>query len=183
MKSHRLKQTPFLRVCHEQAILLQVGGQCRNHSTSCTIAQVSGVVQVNIELKRPPNYDKIVAAFPGASEKGVIFTYGDTIYNPTGGAIPEWIVAHEEVHSEQQGLTVEEVEAWWDKYIEDVQFRFEQELPAHRREYQRFCELVSDRERRARMLHRIAIRLAGPLYGRMLPYIQARKVLKEVTKL
>lgn len=132
---------------------------------------------------KPPNYDKIVAAMPEAAEVGVIFCYGDTIYNPSGGTIPPWIEAHEEIHSARQGLSVEEVEAWWDKYLADKQFRFDEELPAHKAEYTAFCGLVKDRERRDRMLRRIALRLASPLYGRLLPYMQAVKVLKEVTKL
>lgn len=132
---------------------------------------------MKVERAYPPNFPAILEKFPEAKDKGVIFTYGDTIYNPWGGLIPDWIVAHEEVHSTRQGLSKEEVEAWWDRYLADEQFRFEEELLAHKVEYKTFCEKVKDRERRSRQLHRIAMRLAGPLYGRMIPYMSAKRVV------
>lgn len=133
---------------------------------------------MKIEYTRPPNFEKIVQVLPEAGGKGVIFCYGDTIYNPFGGAIPEQILAHETVHSERQGLTVDAVEAWWDRYLADVQFRLDEEIPAHIMEYKVYSELVRDRERRARYMHRLACRLASSLYGRLLPYMAARRKLQ-----
>jgi hypothetical protein len=124
----------------------------------------------------PPIFDRIVKAFPEAASKGVIFSWGDFIYNPSGGSIPPQIIAHEAIHGERQ-LAVG-VEKWWDLYLESPEFRFDEELPAHQEEYKVFCTLVKDRERRNSYLHRIACRLAGDLYGRCIPYIEARRRIK-----
>ena len=50
----------------------------------------------------PPNYRAINKAF-SVRGKPVIFCYGDTIYNPTRITVTPSLVAHEGVHSRQQG--------------------------------------------------------------------------------
>ena len=135
----------------------------------------------------PPLYKEIVEKFPDAREKGVIFSWGDKIYNPSGGHIPPQIIAHEAVHGERQFLfspdgdtefaSQESVRLWWMRYLESPEFRLAEELPAHQEEYKVYCKLVKDRERRANYLHKLACRLAGPLYGRILPYMKARQLI------
>lgn len=128
----------------------------------------------------PPIIEEIAAKFPQCLEKGVIFSWGDSIYNPSAGTIPKQILAHEAVHGQRQ--LVDGIEKWWKLYIEEETFRFQEELPAHQEEYKVYCTMTNDREQRARYLHRIACRLAGELYGRCCSYMDARKQIKEVTR-
>lgn len=121
----------------------------------------------------PPNFGKIVAAFPDANIEGTIFTYGDTVYVKGGGDIPSSIKAHEAIHIQQQ-LKMG-VEVWWDRYLVDSRFRLDQELPAHRAEYACYCNLKRDRNMRSRALTTIAQRLSSPLYGQVISYTEARR--------
>lgn len=125
----------------------------------------------------PPNFVEIAMVFPQAGNKGVIFTYGDTIYNPTGTEISLPLMVHEGIHSSRQQK--DGVEAWWAKYLADPEFRLEEELPAHRAEYRTFLTTNKDRNARNLYLQAVANRLSGPLYGNLLTPWKARK---EITK-
>ncbi len=123
----------------------------------------------------PPNILDIEAVFKlGGNE---IFCYGDTIYNPKGFELPPWLIAHEEVHRLQQGG---DPDAWWERYLRDPEFRFDQELPAYVVEYKCFCSHDGHgRNQRRAKLTQIAKQLASPTYGGMVTTKQARKRLKQ----
>lgn len=125
----------------------------------------------------PPNYEKILAAFPAVKDQPhVIFTYGNAIYNPSGKYIPPEKIAHEQVHMVQQ-LEVGQ-DWWWETYCNDKAFRLQEEIPANRIDYKVFCENNRDRNQRADYLHWLAGTLAGPLYGNMLTLEEAKKTIK-----
>ena len=91
----------------------------------------------------PPNFEQIKAAIKiddwdkWIKEKGTVFTYGDTIYNPSDAKFPVHLLVHEGTHEKQQGSNPKE---WWDKYLVDLEFRFEQELEAYSAQYKFICE-------------------------------------------
>lgn len=119
----------------------------------------------------PPNIDLIRRFFrPGP---GTLFCYGDTIYFPAGGDLPETLHAHEEVHSRRQG---DDPDLWWDRYLQDAEFRLLEEVLAHRAEYRAF---QGDRRERRLFLRSVAARLSGPLYGRMVTFEKAKRLIKE----
>jgi len=131
---------------------------------------------MKIECDFPPNIADIDKVIPGVYRNAIVrhifFTYGDTIYNPSGAVIPVWLLAHEAVHSLQQiELPVAE---WWKLYLKDTKFRFEQELEAHQVEYAVYLRQGFSRAFRRRYLVQISERLAGPLYGR----ITNKKIVK-----
>lgn len=131
---------------------------------------------------RPPNYARIVDAFPSIAGKAVIFAFGNRIYNPCGIKLSPWLRAHEQVHSDRQGA---QVERWWEKYLVDPAFRLDEEIPAHIAEYLSFCAEFTDcpgRNSRRVMLHAIASRLASDIYGRLIKYDDARRLLKQASK-
>ena len=120
---------------------------------------------MDIVVAKPPNFDAIRRAFPLAEDNGVLFCHGTKIYNPDGVDIPPFIIAHEEAHSISQG---DDPDGWWRRYIESEQFRFNEELLAHRIEY---AFLLNERKanmNRAQRRHLsqfCAERLRNPLYG------------------
>jgi hypothetical protein len=107
-------------------------------------------MKVKIKRGLPPNYDRLAKHFP--MRGGEIFTYGNKIYTPA--RLSKSLLAHEKIHVKQQ-LKMG-VEAWWDKYILDEEFRFQQELEAHKAEFMMGGNLKV-----------IAERLASPLYGNL----------------
>ena len=58
---------------------------------------------MKIITSRPPNFIDVVTVFPRAAERGVIFAFGDTIYNPSNIVITAALMAHESVHGSRQG--------------------------------------------------------------------------------
>ena len=114
---------------------------------------------MKVIIARPPNYAEIADKFPLCA--GVIFAYGDKIYDPDGEGVSAALVAHETVHGNRQIKMG--VEKWWRSYLDDVGFRLDEELPAHRAEYFRATR-GSSLKQKAAMLDHIAGRLVSPLY-------------------
>jgi hypothetical protein len=131
---------------------------------------------VKVVASRPPNYDEVAAAFGLKGRHGVIFAYGDTIYNPSGIFVTPDLVAHETVHSGQQAREGGP-EAWWRRYIDDPAFRLEQEVEAYRAQYRFAAENYGRKQRRDLLAH-ICRTLAGPLYGRVMTPGQARAAVE-----
>ncbi len=121
----------------------------------------------------PPNFKKIRNVFEGAGRKGVIFSYGSRIYAPYGVQVPGALIRHEGVHGDRQ--LAMGIEAWWDRYLVDEQFRFDEELLAHRAEYEWF-RLYKPKKSEA-MLTAISKRLSSDLYGSMVSVSEARTML------
>lgn len=126
---------------------------------------------MNIVKGLPPNYADIVAVFPAAAGTQTIFTYGTTVYIPSGNTLTRALEIHEGVHIAQQ----KDPESWWKQYLVDPEFRLAMELPAHRAEYRSFKVMYNDRNEQNRYLHAVASRLASPLYGGLLSTTQARR--------
>lgn len=129
---------------------------------------------MNIVSGTPPNYADIINVFPDAVRSGVIFTYGDTVYVKGKPELPEQLKVHEGVHVQQQKAVG--VQPWWDRYLVDRAFRFEQELVAHRAEYRRLRSIDPNLGRRH--LDFIAKRLSSPLYGGVCTFREARKAIR-----
>ncbi len=108
----------------------------------------------------PPNIDEIRARFPLTGHE--IFTYGNKVYSFT--KLSKSLVEHEKVHVRQQLAMGPEV--WWQRYFDDEEFRFQQELEAHQAEW-----------RAGGDLNAIAERLASPLYGNLTGPIRARELI------
>lgn len=123
----------------------------------------------------PPNFEAIVAVFPDAAGPNTIFAFGDVIYVPSGNNLPQELYDHERVHGARQ--TDIGVERWWNQYLADPKFRWDEELMAHAAEYRSFCTLNRDRNVRSRYLAAVSQRLASPLYGRLMSYREAKRLI------
>lgn len=130
---------------------------------------------MKIVIDKPPIYDEIVAAFPQAKDRDVIFAWGGTIYNPGNIAVGPELMAHELVHGARQK---DDIRGWWRRYIDDPMFRLKEEVQAHKAEFARAALGVKDRNRRARILSVTATRLSAPLYGGVISYQDALCLLR-----
>lgn len=120
----------------------------------------------------PPNYAAIKARFPECERHGVIFSYGDTIFNPSGVSIPREVMVHEATHGLRQ--EAQGVEEWWKRYLAEPLFCLDEEIYAHHSEYR---AAIKRHGPRPRDLRRIAERLSGPLYGNLLTFEQAKHAI------
>ena len=122
----------------------------------------------------PPNFDEILSAFPGAGGESVMFCWGNTIYAPGRTSVADHFHAHEAVHSIQQG---NDPAGWWKSYIASAIFRLDQEIPAHRAEFEFRCNGMGRRQRRI-LLRETAKKLTSPLYGSLISLGKAKAALR-----
>lgn len=128
-----------------------------------------------ILIEKPPVYDRCVRAFGENAIVGkpVIWSWGDKIYNPMNIEISRELLAHEAVHGRRQ---LGKVESWWESYLANDRFRYEEELVAHRAEWQNWVRWHAGRDN-ADVLNAIAGRLASALYGNVVSFGQARSAV------
>jgi hypothetical protein len=116
----------------------------------------------------PPNIKQIRKVFPLTGNE--IFAWDGIIYHPMLTPLPQWLIEHEECHFAQQDG---DPEGWWEHYLANPQFRYEQELEAHQVEYACYCRHNKDRNQRLRYLQLIARRLSSPMYGSVVKFREA----------
>ena len=129
-------------------------------------------------VNTPPTngiYEKAQKKWGVDFDKGIIFTYGNTIYSKIP-LTPDLIV-HETTHVRQHAEYKGGPKKWWDRYLEDDEFRLSQEVEAYKAQYKWFLKNEPDREKCHLALHGIALLLSGPMYGNLLPY---RKVVRRI---
>jgi len=125
----------------------------------------------------PPNYEEICAAFDIKGRPGIVFTWGGTLFNPSGVDIPPDLWAHEAVHETQQYRpSIVGPAEWWRRYIAESEFRLDQELEAYRAQY-RFAQESYGRDQRRRLLKHVSQALAGPMYGHLMSASEAKRAI------
>lgn len=125
-----------------------------------------------------PILDKIEAAFGKGCCAGFYTAYDHTIYtNGMGTSVSPDIQYHEEVHFKQQDEYEGGVDAWWDEYLANPEFRFDAELEAYGKQIAKFSDKHG--AKRTSMLNWAARSMTMSAYGGMVTFIEARKRLKE----
>jgi len=71
------------------------------------------------------------------------------------------------------------VQAWWHLYLTDLDFRRIQEAEAYHQQYLVFCAMHKDRNMQARFLFGLASDFSGELYGKIVSYQEATKLIRE----
>lgn len=132
---------------------------------------------VKLSQQIPTIYKRLHDTFGVDWSRGLIIANGDTIHHKNVN-LPTWKLAHERVHLDQQAEFPSGLDAWWDEYITNPQFRLLQELEAYRAEWKKICEVIDSREQKYQLLSTAAIALSGPMYGRLISYTEALKQIK-----
>lgn len=132
---------------------------------------------MKIVFAYPPNIDDIRKEF-NIEGKAVVFTYGDTLYNPTKADISFDLMAHEQVHEKQHLNYNGGAEAWWKEYLINKDFRLSQEVEAYRKQWSVFCTKVTDRNDRRRFIKLIAGDLSSAIYGNVVTLNEAINLIK-----
>ncbi len=122
----------------------------------------------------PPNIHEIAKKFK--LHKGVVFTYGNKLYNPDDGPIDTALLIHEQTHTEQQG---DDPESWWKRYISDPKFRINQEVEAYQNQYQRMKRNIKNLVKLEQRLNMIAQDLSGEMYGSVMSFENAKRLITE----
>lgn len=123
----------------------------------------------------PPNIDKIDAALHVRRLRDIVFTYDGKIYAPDNADLPYDLHEHERVHIEQQE-SYGGSDAWWDRYLSDVEFRLDQEVEAYSAQLA-YVDSHFGRKSRRNAHDHICKTLASPMYGNLLSKKQAAALL------
>jgi hypothetical protein len=105
--------------------------------------------------------------FPDADSKQIWITFNKTIWTP--GGITFDLFQHEMIHMGQQKNFFKAI-WWWVKYIKNPKFRYSQELPAYKKQYEVLVKDIHDRNDRIRLLEKVASVMAGKSYKHMVDY-------------
>ena len=133
---------------------------------------------MQIKNEFPPNYQEIKNKFQNLEKSKPIFCYGDIIYNPFNLEVTYDLQVHEEVHSKQQGLYPE---IWWNKYLNDDEFRLYQEIEAYGEQY-KLATTKATGKLLEWVLDKTAEALSSELYGKLLTFNEAKCKIKNYTK-
>ena len=109
-------------------------------------------------------------------DNGTIFTWGYNVFARRDLTPDLWI--HEETHVRQQTTRGISPDEWWEKYLDDSHFRLDQELEAYQAQLDFIKIHNKQRDEHAKMKHRIAQLLSGPMYGNITSYQQVLTSLK-----
>lgn len=131
-------------------------------------------MELRIVNEKPPVYDRCKVQFGVDWDQGIVITYGDTIHTKVMN-LPADIILHESVHIEQQRAYGKE--AWWDRYFVDPDFRKSQETDAYREQGRFLRKTIGDRNRRFRILNKIATNMAV-YYGDIFTRTEALGILE-----
>lgn len=135
---------------------------------------------MKIVQSTPPNalITRIEHAGMKVDLRNTIFTYEDTIYNPSGSQLPNHLIEHESVHSHQQAITIGGAEMWWAAYLADPMFRLEQEAEAYGHQYAVYCKNKKGQLSRLKFLAAISGMLSGQTYGGTISPQDALKLIQ-----
>lgn len=132
---------------------------------------------MNISKEKPAIYDKCREHFGVEWDRGIVITYGDTVYCKFD--LTDDLIVHEATHVKQQ--TEMDKDLWWDRYVTDKEFRLSQELEAYLNQLY-FINNTKSRDYRRAMRKRI-IHDMSTLYGGMCTAKEADILLEQVNNI
>lgn len=126
-------------------------------------------MEIIIDHTKPEIYQRLHQQFGADWEKGIIIAWNGKIHCK-GEPEPQKIV-HEAVHLQVQ----EEMgnDPWWLAYLEDKDFRLEQEKLAYKAEADFIKRAIKNREHRFQYINDIAKAFASPIYGPIISWQEA----------
>lgn len=133
---------------------------------------------MRVLVEKPPIYAEAKKRFE-IDDTCTVYAWGDIIYNPAGVEIGRQILVHEETHQIQQANHDGGPEKWWGRYLEDAEFRTEQEIQAYGEQYLYFCTVNGDRNAQFRYSLALGKILASPMYGADMSSLEAAKAIRE----
>lgn len=92
---------------------------------------MNNATNFSFSSEKPPMYDICHQYFGADWDRGTIFAYKNTIHAKNPSSVTEDVVAHEQVHLEQQRM-FGDADLWWKQYLQDADFRYKQEIPAYK---------------------------------------------------
>ena len=129
------------------------------------------MIDIKYSNSIPEIYWKCKEKFNISWEKGIVITYGDTVYCKY--KISEDLKAHEATHVSQQNEVGKKV--WWERYFKDKRFRLLQEVEAYRNQID-FIRKYYNRKQR-RLMEKKIVNDMNKFYGDMCTKDEAKELV------
>ena len=130
----------------------------------------------------PPNYSELVDLLHIKESDKIVFTYGDTIYVPSGEQISNDLIIHEQTHSKQQHHMEAGAKLWWKIWMEDPEFRIANEVEAYGAQFRFICSKVKDKNWQEKNLNELAGQMSSEIYGNVIDFMEAKKRIRLASK-
>lgn len=135
---------------------------------------MNNATNFSFSSEKPPMVEVCEKYFGANWNRGTIFAYKGTIHAKNPSTVTEDVVAHEQVHLEQQRM-FGDADLWWDMYLRDPEFRCKQEVPAYKAQLAYALEHYNRNYRKALRQH-IYASFSG-LSGGTITLAQAEQLL------
>lgn len=126
---------------------------------------------MKLSTRIPPIYLRLKKKFGINWDKGVIIAYGNVVYCKF--EISPDLIVHEQTHIKQQ--LDYGVEKWWDRYLEDKDFRLSQELEAYKNQ----ANYLKEKKPKGYYdrLEKICKDISSSMYGNIISYEEASNLI------
>lgn len=132
-----------------------------------------------ITNKKPAILKQINKVFPHAIwENGLIVAYYPNIHVGPRSVLTKPKEMHEFTHLLQQQNYPTGPKGWWERYLSDKDFLLEQEIQAYKVETEWHKKHTKDRNAVHRAIHGNALTLSSSIYGGIISYSEAYKLIK-----
>lgn len=133
------------------------------------------MLRISESREKPPIYEALKQKFGADWDKGLLIAWDGKIHSKEPAQAQK--ILHESVHLREQSRLGNE--AWWRLYLENEDFRFQQELMAYREEARFIRENVDNREAAFKMIREAVHSFCSDLYGFKLDYQEGWKLINE----
>ncbi len=120
---------------------------------------------MKIKTRKSKAWNLLKIPFPGIVMDEMWLTFGKTIWCPESGITLD-LIEHEKVHIGQQKNFFIAI-FWWVRYYLSKSFRYSQELPAYKKQYQFIKSEYKDKNVQFKFRMRIAEIISGAQYNHM----------------
>lgn len=131
------------------------------------------MMYADVSTEKPDCWDRLEKVFGVDWNSGIVVAWKGKIHTKVG-KVSDHIYVHEQVHLKQQEKY--SPDDYLDKYIEDIEFRFQMELEAFQAEIAYIREfykkaIVEDK------IDKICRTLSSSIYGNIISYEEIKKIL------
>mgnify|MGYP001615734404 CR=1 FL=1 len=127
------------------------------------------------EILLAPNFQELKDKFNVGDD--TIIAYGNKIF-VKDKTLSRDLLVHELTHCERQRFDEASARRWWEKYMEDNDFRLQEEIVAYRNQYDFCLKVFKDRNKRAKILWTMANELSSLRYGNVVNHNEAMNLIK-----
>ena len=134
-------------------------------------------IKLIVRAERPPIWDKVHKYFQ-VNDAETVYAYGHILYNPADIDIDILLLEHERACANQQISYEGGIEAWWDRYLTDAEFKKDQDFEQFWYQYRKYCSIILNKDKRFKYRWQIAGTFVDMIADKSIGRMEACNLLK-----